>query len=319
MGRKTKKSDQCGAFDGPIPCHITEIISAEIFDHVIRELADNRVALQSFSTVCRNWLPASRYQLFSNFPVRMKDANADEILDSFSSADPTLTEYITSLHVSSRLFLRLSQIVVLPSLKFLHLGALSFEHYPQVLSCFETVYSGLTGLELSGVVHWSWDEKPPALGAILSLVASLRSLRELVLPNVSPDPSDCFYSADAPQGSATTPPPELASLNLPSSMRNKFVLEWLVLHRVQSVRRLTFIQSDSENEPLQEFLELAGEKLEHLSVLVPDVPSWPQYYTNPMPCEYSHYSPVWRLLLIITPRYQPSHMHQPPKFSDWPV
>jgi hypothetical protein len=121
-------------------------VPPELVDIIIGLLHDDRATLVASALVCRSWLPASRYHLFSEFAVSWKNiSDASELVSS-----PTCTFASTVKH------LKLHSICVESSCEL-----------PRIVHAL----SNITQLSLSGC-HLS-----PPQSALILLLRNLESLR----------------------------------------------------------------------------------------------------------------------------------------------
>lgn len=72
----------------------------ELTDHIISFLHGHKKALHTCSLVCKDWLPATRYQQFNALQIQFKEINH---LEQLLKESPGVRSYVTSLSIQCNL------------------------------------------------------------------------------------------------------------------------------------------------------------------------------------------------------------------------
>ena len=71
----------------------------ELIDNIIDVLSDDRPTLMACSTVCKFWLPRSRYALFGRMKIKIRPTNSEAFFHLLDSPSSTIIPYVHSLHI----------------------------------------------------------------------------------------------------------------------------------------------------------------------------------------------------------------------------
>lgn len=71
----------------------------ELIDNIIDVLSNDKPTLMACSTVCRFWLPRSRYALFGQMKIKVRPTNSEAFFRLLDSPSSTIIPYVHSLHI----------------------------------------------------------------------------------------------------------------------------------------------------------------------------------------------------------------------------
>ncbi|KAJ6612343.1 hypothetical protein B0H10DRAFT_2052554 [Mycena sp. CBHHK59/15] len=173
----------------------------EITDSIIHQFHSSSPDLRVCSLVCRAWLPASRYQLFSSLSLRGEDI--PKFVDLIASPENTYSSSLRAITIiygengpMSLLLLRLldfrslrsmkirlsmicSEFPTMPHITFLKLDAILFQSF----SAFITFLIRFPGLKILVLRHLGWGPDRDSKDPVQSITAPRLELEQLSIEN----------------------------------------------------------------------------------------------------------------------------------------
>ncbi|KAF5356581.1 hypothetical protein D9758_008196 [Tetrapyrgos nigripes] len=253
----------------PLPRSLTDLIPLEIYEEILSQLSSSPLTLNSCCLVCKAWIPASRYWLFSASKVLVLRTNVDAFLRLVNRRDDpfSIIPFIQHLALeqggSHRLpfwgvhgdyyafqfddFLK--RFHGFASLKSLRLGWIRADIGSPVPVALRSNFSTVNELELNSVV----------LSSVQQFFDILHSLPNLVVLSLS----GLSFEYEIVDGrtynsslESTPAPPALRVLkaNVKESVTH-FLFSWLSYHKMRSLETVAFgLFSERTNEILSRFL-----------------------------------------------------------------